>query len=335
MAGPRWYLLIHQLPPKPLYLRAKIRQRLAKVGALALKNSVYVLPRKDDCLEDLQWIAQEAVTGGGEAWVCEGGFVAGISNDDLVKRFQDERQADYAALSSEITAALATLKRRSGAQLPEPEVASRLERLKKRFSEIEGIDFFKAAGRRETGAGLRRLEDALRPKRRGPTETVQKHAGLIGKTWVTRRGIQVDRIASAWLVRRFVDPNARFRFVEPKGAEISPDEIRFDMMPGEITHEGDRCTFETLVHKAGIADSAVREIAEIVHDIDLKDGKFGRADAAGIQRLVVGLVLAQPEDEARLTRGFALFDDLYQSFSRAAGVAGTPPRKTTSKGGSK
>jgi hypothetical protein len=333
MADPRWYLLIHQLPPKPLYLRAKIRQRLAKVGAAALKNSVYVLPRTDDCLEDLQWIAQEAVAGGGEAWVCDGTFVVGTSHEELVKRFQGERQAEYAALSTEIEEALATLKRRSGAEPPESEVASRLERLKKRLAEIEGIDFFKAPGRRDAGTALRHLEGALRPKRRVPAAPAPARAALIGKTWVTRRGIQVDRIASAWLVRRFIDPNARFRFVEPKGAEIAPDEIRFDMMPGEVTHEGDRCTFETLVGTAGIVDPGVREIAEIVHDIDLKDGKYARTDAAGIQRLLLGLVLTHPEDEARLTRGFALFDDLYQSFSRAAGAAGRPSRKTVPKGG--
>jgi hypothetical protein len=332
MAESRWYLLIHQVPPKPLYLRAKIRQRLAKVGALALKNSVYVLPRKDDCLEDLQWIAQEVVAGGGEAWVCEGEFVVGISHENLVKRFRGERQAEYAALSTDIENAVATLKRRSGAQPPEQEAASRLERLKKRLSEIEEIDFFKAPGRREAGTALRHLEDTLRPKRHAPADPSPIHAALIGKTWVTRHGIQVDRIASAWLVRRFIDPNARFRFVEPKGAEITPDEIRFDMMPGEITHEGDRCTFETLVGKAGIADPAVREIAEIVHDIDLKDGKYGRADATGIQRLLLGLVLTHPDDEARMVRGFALFDDLYHSFSRAAGAVGMPP-KTVSKGG--
>jgi hypothetical protein len=332
MTDLRWYLLIHLLPPKPLYLRAKVRKRLAKVGAIALKNSVYILPRTDDCLEDFQWIAQEAAAGG-EAWVSDTSFVVGISNEDLVKRFRAERQADYAALSSEVKDALAKLKHRSGVEPPEPDVAARLERLKKRLSEITAIDFFKAPGRKDTEASLRHLEDRLRPGRRDAARPAAKHADLIGKTWVTRRGIQVDRIASAWLVRRFIDPNARFRFVDPKGAEAAPDEIRFDMMPGEITHEGDRCTFETLVAKAGIADPAVREIAEIVHDIDLKDGKYARPDAAGIQRLLLGLVLTHPEDEARLTRGFALFDDLYQSFSRAAGAAGRPSRKTVPKEG--
>jgi len=105
---------------------------------------------------------------------------------------------------------------------------------------------------------------------------------------------------------------------EAKGSQAAaPGEIRFDIVPGDFTHEGDRCTFETLVARTGLADPAVSQIAEIVHDIDLKDGKYGRADGPGIQRLLFGLVLSHREDEDRLARGFALFDDLYRSFSSA------------------
>jgi len=292
-----------------------VRQRLARVGALALKNSVYVMPRTDDALEDLQWIAQEAMAGGGEAWVCEATFVAGPSDDELAERFRSERRADYQALATEVAEALAELKQRAGARPPEPEVAQRLERLKKRLAEIAAIDFCEAAGRREAESALRRLETALRPRRK-PVAEEPEHPDLLGKTWVTRRGIQVDRIATAWLVRRFIDAGARFRFVDGRSTEPAPKEIRFDMVPGDVTHEGDRCTFESLVARAGIADPAVHEIAEIVHDIDLKDGKYGRADAAGIQRLLAGLLQTHADDESRLSRGFALFDDLYQSFAR-------------------
>jgi hypothetical protein len=248
MPEDRWYVLIHQLPPRPLYLRAKVRNRLTKVGAVALKNSVYVLPHTDDCLEDLQWIVEEAVAGGGEAFISEARFVAGISNEALVKLFQADRQVDYAALTGEIREALAALKRRSGMNPPEQDLIGRLARFKKRLDEIKAIDFFLAPGRRESEAALRSLEDRLRPRTRRSTKDAGKHKDLVGRTWVTRRGIQIDRIASAWLVRRFIDPNARFRFVESKGAQAaSPGEIRFDMVPADFTHEGDRCTFETLV----------------------------------------------------------------------------------------
>src|SRR5262249_40249627 len=138
-----------------------------------------------------------------------------------------------------------------------------------------------------------------------------------GRTWVTRRGIHIDRIASAWLIRRFVDAKARFRFVDPKEPP-RPGELRFDMVGGDFTHEGDRCTFETLVARTGLSDRGLTDIAEIVHDIDLKDEKFGRPEAPGIERMVTGLVLANAEDEARLERGRLLFDELYQSFRKKA-----------------
>jgi hypothetical protein len=328
----RWYLLIHQLPPKPLYLRAKIRQRLDRVGAAPLKNSVYALPRTNECLDHLEGIAQEAVAGGGEAWVCEASFVEGTSREKLVALFRSQRQSDYAALAGEAKEALDALKKRSGTEPPEPEAAARLEKLKKRLTEIRSIDFFDAAGRKEAEAALRRLDTALRPRRKTAPVAGGEHADLAGRTWVTRRGIQVDRIATAWLVRRFVDRDARFRFVDPN-APAAPGEIRFDMMPADFTHEGDRCTFETLVLRLGIADPAVAEIAEIVHDVDLKDGKYARPDAAGIQRLLLGVVLSHPQDEQRLARGFALFDDLYQSFSRdAAAVSAGRKAKARPKG---
>ena len=180
MPEERWYVLIHQLPPTPLYLRAKVRNRLSKVGAVALKNSVYVLPRTDDCLEDLQWIAQEAVAGGGEAFICEARFVAGISNEALVKLFRGERQVDYTALTGEIREALATLKRRSGINPPEQDLMGRLARFKKRLDEIKAIDFFfPAPGRRESEATLRTLEDRLQPRTRGARKT----RGSTGTSW--------------------------------------------------------------------------------------------------------------------------------------------------------
>ena len=137
---------------------------------------------------------------------------------------------------------------------------------------------------------------------------------LLGRTWVTRRGIHIDRIASAWFIRRFIDPGARLRFVDAQSVDVRPGELRFDMVGGDFSHEEDRCTFETLLARTGISNRALTEIAEIVHDIDLKDAKFGRPEAAGLERLLIGLVLANPDDEARLERGFVLFDELYQSF---------------------
>jgi len=140
-----------------------------------------------------------------------------------------------------------------------------------------------------------------------PLDTVQHR----GRTWVTRAGIKVDRMASAWLIRRFIDPEARFKFVPAQGYPPEPRELRFDMFEAEFTHEGDLCTFEVLVQRFGLGDPALRVIAEIVHDVDLKDSKYGRAEAPGIGQLVAGIAAAHADDEERLRRGTALFDDLY------------------------
>ena len=138
---------------------------------------------------------------------------------------------------------------------------------------------------------------------------------LKNRIWVTRQGVQVDRIASAWLIRRFIDAGARFKFVPGKGYAPEPGELRFDMFEGEFTHLGDRCTFEVLIGHAALADPALTAIGEIIHDLDLKDGKYGREEAAGVRSLIAGIVASSTDDEQRLARGAVLLDDLHHSFA--------------------
>jgi hypothetical protein len=316
LAEPGWYLLIHQLPPRPLYLRARIRQRLDRVGALALKNSVYVLPQAPSCLEDFQWIAQEAVAGGGEAFVCAAAFVAGLDDAEIAERFRQARAADYAALIAEARAALAALRGRTA--VPDPRA---LPRLRRRLQEVSAIDFFASGQRAQAEAAVRALEARLRPEASSgggarASSPRRRQASLVGKTWVTRRNVHVDRIATAWLIRTFVDPAARFRFVDAQETPPREGEVRFDMVGGEFTHRGDRCTFEELAQQLGLADPAVATLAEIVHDIDLKDGKFARPEAPGVEQLVNGICRSSASDEERLERGFQLFADLYLASSK-------------------
>ena len=307
----RWYLLIHQLPAKPLYLRAKIRQRLARVGAVALKNAVYALPFREDCLEDLQWIAEEAVAGGGEAHICAAEFVDRVTEEGLVARFRAERAAEYEAFADSLHS-VGRARRRAGADGSEEELGALLARARRRFEEIARIDFFGGPGRARAEKALASLQ-ARASRAKAPARRRRPAGALAGRTWATRRGIRVDRIASAWLIRRFLDPKARFRFVDPTDPALE-GELRFDMVGGDFTHEGDACTFETLLARTGTADAALRALAEIVHDIDLKDGKFGRPEARGVDQVLTGLLLSNPSDEERLERGLALFDGLYESF---------------------
>jgi len=305
MSGPRWYLLIHRLPPEPLYLRAKIRQRLARVGAVALKNAAYLLPRRGDCLEDLQWIAQQAIEGGGEACLCEADFVERGVHDSYVERFRREREADYKRLEQSLR------------QIGSGRSRLSLARARRRFEEIARLNFFEAPGKKRAARLLETLEARSKSRKDpGDKPSKRKKGGFSGRTWVTRRGVQVDRIASAWFIRGFLDARARFRLIDPKGDRARPGEIRFDIVGGDFSHEADRCTLETLLRKTGVDDPGLAAIAEIVHDIDLKDGKFGRPETAGFERLLGGVVLSCADDRERLRGGAALLDALYESFVR-------------------
>jgi hypothetical protein len=324
----RWYLFIHQLPPKPLYLRAKVRKLLSQAGALPLKDSVYVLPSRPDRLPTLQQIAQVA-SKGGEAFLWQGQLLEKERDEELVDAFQEARGNDYAALVERVREWTDELERRSGQAPPEGRVRFRLVHAKRRFDQIARYDFFGAPGRAQAEAALESLEARLQPVSKA-TARKRPHAELIGRTWVTRRGIQVDRIASAWLIRRFVDDDARFRFIDIHEEQARPGELTFDMVGADFTHEEDRCTFETLVRRINLKDPALARVAEIIHDIDIKDGKFGRAESRGVEQLVLGLLAANPEDERRLDRGFAMLDDLYRSFSRQLGP-GSPGKSKDMK----
>jgi hypothetical protein len=316
----RWLLLIHQLPPKPDYFRVKIWRRLQRLGSVAIKNSVYVLPRNDQTQEDFQWVLREIVEGGGDASLCEARFVEGLSDDQVEALFQAARSADYGQIAEEA---------RRLAEAPSPEgpiedgrrtqIEVDLARLKRRLAEVVAIDFFGAPGG-EAAKGLvsgveARMREKKSGKKAGKAPTTRREE-LRGKIWVTRKGIHVDRMASAWFVRRFIDSGARFKFVPAKGYKPVPGELRFDMFEAEFTHEGDRCTLEVLMERTGLNDPALIPIAEIVHDIDLKDSKFGRQEALGIERLIAGICMAQKDDETRLVRGEAVFNDLYEYFKR-------------------
>ena len=316
-AEQRWLLLIHQLPSKPAYFRVKIWRRLQGIGAVAVKSTVYALPASPETQEDFEWLLKEIVEGGGEAMVCEARLIDGLSDAQARALFDAARDEDYQAISKEAR----SLSGRIEEALPEDEAELRtqVKRLRKRLADIETIDFFAATGRLSAESLIAELERKLAEDsdmaRTSPETAPQTAAHLRDRVWVTRRGVHVDRIACSWLIRRFIDPAAVIRFVPGKGYEPEPGELRFDMFEGEITHEGDRCSFEVLLMRIGIADAALQAIAEIVHDIDLKDGKFGRDETAGISSLISGVCTANAQDEERIAQGAAIFDNLYRYFS--------------------
>ncbi|MDB5377099.1 MAG: ChrB protein [Rubritepida sp.] len=312
--GARWLLLIHQLPAKPAYARVKIWRRLKGLGAVTVKNSVYALPANGETQEDFAWLIKEIAELGGEAFVCEAQLVDGLGDGEVQALFDAARDEDYA----EIAAAAREL---AGTDATRAQRATQVARLRKQLDEIVAIDFFGADGREPAKGLVSGLEADLHEEGDAMTTTETNAASdpLKNRVWVTRLGVQVDRIASAWLIRRFIDEAARFKFVPGTGYVARPGELRFDMFEGEFTHRGDRCTFEVLLADAKLDDPALAAIGEIIHDIDLKDGKYGREEVAGVRTLIVGIASAANDDTQRLARGAVLLDDLYSSFQGRQG----------------
>jgi len=315
----RWLLLIHQLPAKPAYFRVKIWRRLQGLGAVAVKNAVYALPANEQTQEDFEWLLKEIVEGGGEAMVCEARLIDGLSDEEVRTLFNAARDNDYEALAKEARL-LAETPASDMTSAQRAEARAKLVKLKARAQEIVAIDFYGANGRETVDGLLAMLDASLREDVMAEPPQSEKTSfeieTLKGRIWVTRQGVHVDRIASAWLIRRFIDPDARFKFVHSKDYAPRPGELRFDMFEAEFTHEGDRCTFEVLLTRIGLGDMALRAISEIVHDIDLKDGKFGREETSGIAHLITGLTMTNKTDEQRLSQGGAVFDNLYEYFRK-------------------
>jgi hypothetical protein len=305
-----WLLLVHQLPPRPLYLRAQVRRRLAQVGALPLKNSVYVLPDVRDCLEDLQWIAEEAMAGGGDATVWRAEFVDEPGDAELKARFQHASEQRFAAVETELKRKLTDLRRRKHTET----AGASIGRLQRLVDAVRETDFFRSAAGARTQQLMTEIRTMLRSSSKMVAPDSVKRTELRRRVWVTRRDPHIDRLATAWLIRRFVDPAARFRFVDASGGAVKKSERSFDMTGAHFTHEGDRCSFETMCHRLRLDDEALTRLAEIVHDLDLKDSKFGRADAAGVQRLVDGLSAAHPDSAARVNAALPMFDALFAAF---------------------
>ena len=319
-----WLLLIHRLPPKPDYLRVKVKRRLDRIGALAIKNSVYVLPDRSDTTEDFQWLAVEIQQDGGEVIICRSEFIAGFSDEDIVARFKAEREGTYRSIRESAAADLSAAKIGRGPSDADwrQSIQNTYARLQRQLGQAVRLDFFGADGRSAAEEELRRFHDLLQkkaaPPNPRPADANSKEASaeshLTARTWVTRAGVFVDRLASAWLIRRFIDREASFKFVSVARYPGAPGEVRFDMMPGEYTHDGDMCTFEVLIERFKLHDPGLEAIAEVVHDIDLKDDKFARSEAPGIEAVLAGIVNATADDDSRLTAAFPLFDALYDRF---------------------
>jgi hypothetical protein len=296
-----WLMLAMKLPSDAASARVRIWRRLNGIGAVPVKNGFYALPNNSECREDFEWLRREIEEAGGEALTLEASLMSGMSDDDMRAAFDAARNEDFDQLIES-----ATELARGGTIAP-----GQVERLRRVFGRIEAIDFFGASGRVRADALLTSLELGI--ARETPSQPTDRRGLPSGRIWVTRSDPRIDRLASAWLLRRFVDRNVRFKFVSDPKYKPGEREVRFDMFEAEYTHRGNRCTFEVLLDEAGLKDPALSAVGEIVHDIDIKDGKYRRDEAAGIARMIAGLARRYPDDHERTDRAMILFDDLYAS----------------------
>ena len=314
-ASPRdWLLLAFSLPAQPAYLRVKIWRRLQSVGAISYRNSLSVLPANESTLEDFEWILRAVREGGGDGAIFDSRLLEGTSDESLRSLFNKAREEDYRLLSEELRP-LAAEAGRKPQDAGNADLSSDLARIRKRLNAIAQIDFFNANGRESAAALLAKLEARLTPVPEVPMmNNEEQQQPLRARTWVTRAHIQVDRMASAWLIKRFIDPDAVFSFTAERHYEPKRGELRFDMYDAEYTHDADRCTFEVLLDLVEKKDVGLRAISEMVHDLDIKDQKYERDETAGVKQLLAGITASCERDEDRIERSAALFDDLHRSF---------------------
>jgi len=315
-----WLLLCYFLPARRAHARVQAWRRLQRLGAVALRNSAYVLPDSAEAREDFAWIKKDIAGRGGQATVLVAEAPDAATEDEIIGAFRRARAQDFDALST----AAARLLERLGHPVRGRKIPQAARRLREQFNETVRVDFF-GTPERERAAGLLAQIDAHLRKAapmRSPGTDILDPGGYKGRIWSTRPRPGVDRMSSAWLIRRFIDPAAAFQFTDrPAAAEAVP----FDTFEAEFGHHGGRCTFETLCARFGITDPRAIWLGRIVPDLDLKEDRFREPDGATIGRLVEGLRRAHADDQALLSYGIATFEALYQSAGEA--VAG-PSRRT-------
>lgn len=314
----RWLSLLTTLPPTPTRHRVGVWRKLQRMGAVRLRGSAWILPETPETTERFQWLLQEIDTFGGEATLLHVERIGNMTDEQVTALFHKARTGEYQAVAQGCRVILSQIDRhRATSAVAVAQLRGRLDGHKRELDRIEAIDYLRApAGQRAralwetTATRLRAVETRRRP-------AGSRHRTALpprGSTWVTRPRPHIDRIASAWLIRRFCDPDARFAFAD--AADAARKGVPFDVLGADFGHHGDDCTFETVMKRFGLKDRRVKLIAEIVHEADLHDDKFTRGESTGVDLAISGLAASTPDDHELLERGMAIFDGLYAVLRR-------------------
>lgn len=301
-----WLLLLFRLPATHKTERVVIWRKLKKCGAIQIKTSTYLLPDRPSLYEHFQWLTKEIRDAGGDATLVRAREIEGLPNEKLVELFNAARGKEYAGMIQRLRDAIARKKKSDP-----PGFREKLDRTRKQFREIRATDFFASPRAEEVERLLRQMGDASRTRVDSRKVNPRNYRG---RTWLTRPRPEIDRVGSAWLIRKFIDPQARFVFATR--ISLHPRAISFDMMDAEFSHEGERCTFETLIRRFSVKDRFVGKIGEMIHDADLNDDKFRRSECIGIDRVLKGWAGEGMSNQEILRHGFLCFDGLYKCLKR-------------------
>jgi hypothetical protein len=307
-----WLFLLFNLPAKQSSDRVKVWRRLKKFGSVQLKTSTYLLPDEPVHYERFQWLAKEIVDTGGEATLVRVKDIEGMPHAAIVALFNDARARDYDEIAEPLTR---LIKDRKARKTSAETFSSELEKIRRRFQEIKEIDYFQSSRGDDLQRLFQKAESLGSFKKKPEAKARLRIEDYRGKTWITRPRPEIDRVGSAWLIRKFIDAGAKFVFANTP-AEF-PAAIPYDMFEVELSHHGDCCTFETLIQRFAIRDRAVLRLAELIHDADVEDDKFHRVEGFGIEQIFKGWAKQGLSDQEILSMGFECFDGLYAQFKRS------------------
>jgi len=309
----RWLTLLTTLPPTPTRHRVGVWRKLQRMGAVRLRGSAWILPETTETTELFQWLVQEIEAFGGEATLLHVDRVGNMTQEQITALFHKARTLEYQSTLKGCREVLSQIDRyRTNHRGSVAQLRSKLDGVKRELDRIQSIDYLEAPiGRRARGL-WETTAKRLRAVETRPHAPASRHRAALpppGSTWVTRPRPHIDRIASAWLIKRFYDADAKFAFAD--AADAARKGIPFDVLGAEFGHHGEDCTFETLIKRFGIKDRRAKVIAEIVHEADLHDGKFTRSESTGLDLAIKGLAEATHDDHDLLERGMAIFDGLF------------------------
>jgi hypothetical protein len=311
-----WLLLVISLPTSSATGRMRIWRALKALGCSALRDGAYLLPYSPERAEALRELGDECVREGGSAWFMT--VTPDSADDDIAYRQLFDRSEQYAELRKSWKS-----ENRGLRSLSMTDLTRLRRRLEKELDSLRVSDFFPTEASVEAEAAWidfsKRIDAMLSPDE--PHETAGQvprlDAGKYrGRTWATRRRPWVDRVASAWLIRRFIDPEAKFRWLA-KPSDCPKSALGFDFDGATFTHVGDRVTFETLIASFGLDnDDALARLGTIVHALDV--GGESVPEATGFEAVMAGARERITDDDALLAEMSNVLDSLYAHFEREA-----------------